>query len=623
MSARAEWKLESFNFGGRVNGKSVTLAVHRGAKDRLIPLDAVQKYLGSNVHRIGGDEEIKVAVETVYGLNHMVLMSLKGAEAIRARMRSAPSKSLITTFIEHARRKGVEESIANLGEVKIQEESVKDKTDRKIIETVDFVFPIGDHDIKARGFTREDGRQCVIAIDACRAIGLKSASMALPRISSGEKGSVLVQTKGGPQVLSYMTMVGVHELCSTGRTERAVAIRKFLAREMGVASEQPVAEILDVTPVDTLPIAATPTADAPVEMPKWDGKGSPFDAIREFDQYGQEYWTARRLMPGLEYTDWKNFHKVIRQAMVSCRNSGMRAEDHFSEVGKMVSLGSGATREVVDYRLTRHACHLIAQEGDSDKEAIAAAKLYFSARTMQAEEQDRKEGGSQNRKQKKLGLKALVNQKLRKLRGEVADEIVEVWAEIDKTKDEVIVQAKETAKEVVEQKISTVQASVVSLEGHTDNLTGTVQEMGFEQQAQKETLAELKDEIKKLKEQPARTGPIPFVGQPTTIHEFSIDENLNPVKDYGGKLTEDLTNDFLDRLNAGEIVGRLGTRRVDYWCHKKMKYIKVDARTFPRDFLAAERKRIADFWEAARARASERKMDDQLQNRQQNLFDRA
>lgn len=236
MSARAEWKLESFNFGGRVNGKTVTLAVRRGTKDRLIPLEGIQKYLRSNVHRIGGDEEIKVEVETEHGLRNMVLVSLKGAETIQERMRSAPSKELIGTFIEHARRRGVAESIANLGGITIEEESVKDKTDRRITETTEYVFPIEGYDIRARSFMRADGSRCVIAIDIGRGIGLSRATAALYRISESEKGSVAIQTAGGTQVLSYLTMAGVFELCATGRTEAAVAIRKWLAKEMGATS---------------------------------------------------------------------------------------------------------------------------------------------------------------------------------------------------------------------------------------------------------------------------------------------------------------------------------------------------------------------------------------------------
>jgi len=51
----------------------------------------------------------------------------------------------------------------------------------------------------------------------------------------------------------------------------------------------------------------------------------------------------------------------------------------------MVPIGSGAERPLKDIMLTRYACYLIAQNGDSRKEQIAFAQTYFALQTRKAE----------------------------------------------------------------------------------------------------------------------------------------------------------------------------------------------------------------------------------------------
>ena len=105
-----------------------------------------------------------------------------------------------------------------------------------------------------------------------------------------------------------------------------------------------------------------------------------FDDIRH-EEDGIEYWYARELMTLLDYIQWRNFENVVKKGMLSCKNNGISVEDHFAGVSKMVTLGSGANREVEDYMLTRYACYLIAENGDPRKEQIAFAQSYFAVQT--------------------------------------------------------------------------------------------------------------------------------------------------------------------------------------------------------------------------------------------------
>ena len=110
-----------------------------------------------------------------------------------------------------------------------------------------------------------------------------------------------------------------------------------------------------------------------------------FESIKHFDENENEYWYARELQKALEYNKWENFEKVIEKAKLSCLNSNYGLQDHFPDVRKMVDIGSNTLRNIVDYKLSRYACYLIAQNGDSRKKVIALAQTYFAIQTRKQE----------------------------------------------------------------------------------------------------------------------------------------------------------------------------------------------------------------------------------------------
>lgn len=112
-----------------------------------------------------------------------------------------------------------------------------------------------------------------------------------------------------------------------------------------------------------------------------------FEHIKHLREDGSEYWTARELYEVLEYTEWRNFAKVIDRAMMACINSGSALADNFVEVNKIVETGV-ATKKISDYELSRYACYLIVQNGDPRKEVIAVGQTYFAIQTRRQEVAD-------------------------------------------------------------------------------------------------------------------------------------------------------------------------------------------------------------------------------------------
>nr|DAS80904.1 MAG TPA: DNA-damage-inducible protein D [Caudoviricetes sp.] len=113
---------------------------------------------------------------------------------------------------------------------------------------------------------------------------------------------------------------------------------------------------------------------------------SPFDSIKQLDDEGNEYWYARDLQGVLEYSEWRNFYKIIEKAKNACKASGHAVQSEFVDVNKLVDVGANLQRSIQDIVLSRYACYLIAMNGNPRKEVIALAQTYFAVKTHEQEQ---------------------------------------------------------------------------------------------------------------------------------------------------------------------------------------------------------------------------------------------
>ncbi len=107
-------------------------------------------------------------------------------------------------------------------------------------------------------------------------------------------------------------------------------------------------------------------------------KDKTFEEIKHIDELGNEYWEARELKSALEYSKWEHFAKVINKAKISCNLSGFNIEEHFPVKGKTIEMPNGATKEVIDYKLSRYACYLIVQNASPARhKSVALGQTYL------------------------------------------------------------------------------------------------------------------------------------------------------------------------------------------------------------------------------------------------------
>lgn len=110
-----------------------------------------------------------------------------------------------------------------------------------------------------------------------------------------------------------------------------------------------------------------------------------FEDIKHIDEFGEEFWSARELVELLGYTVWSKAKNAIEKAIAACTNSGVDTNLQFAQTSKLSSMSNGAKRIIDDYKLTRYACYLVAQNSDSRKKVVALAQTYFAVQTRKQE----------------------------------------------------------------------------------------------------------------------------------------------------------------------------------------------------------------------------------------------
>jgi DNA-damage-inducible protein D len=131
-----------------------------------------------------------------------------------------------------------------------------------------------------------------------------------------------------------------------------------------------------------------------------------FEQLKETDENGIEFWSARKLSKALNYTEYRNFLPVVDKALRSCENSGQEIDNHFVEMHEMVSIGSKAKRKMLGIKLSRYACYLIVQNADPNKEVVALGQTYFALQTrLQEIQQTEQYNNLHNEDEKRLFLR--------------------------------------------------------------------------------------------------------------------------------------------------------------------------------------------------------------------------
>lgn len=110
-----------------------------------------------------------------------------------------------------------------------------------------------------------------------------------------------------------------------------------------------------------------------------------FDSISHFDDYGNEFWSARDLAQLMGYSKWQHFRNAVERACVSLENQNVDVTSHVTEVRKLDERPQGGSITKLDYHLSRYGCYILFMNGDPRKPEVALAQAYFAMMTRVAE----------------------------------------------------------------------------------------------------------------------------------------------------------------------------------------------------------------------------------------------
>ena len=113
---------------------------------------------------------------------------------------------------------------------------------------------------------------------------------------------------------------------------------------------------------------------------------SPFDAIKETDDKGREWWNSRKLARVMGYQKYWNFERLMdKVATFLQQEKGLDLKEHMVEIEEMAQLNNGGWRQVKSIKLSRTACIAIASNADQKKPVVKAAREYFMSKMNSTE----------------------------------------------------------------------------------------------------------------------------------------------------------------------------------------------------------------------------------------------
>lgn len=106
---------------------------------------------------------------------------------------------------------------------------------------------------------------------------------------------------------------------------------------------------------------------------------SPFDALKEVDDEGREWWNSRKLARLFGYQKYWNFERLMEKTAEFLQvDKGLDLKEHLVEFEEMAQLNNGGWRQVKSFRLSKTACLSISMNADRKKPLVKAAREYFS-----------------------------------------------------------------------------------------------------------------------------------------------------------------------------------------------------------------------------------------------------